>query len=61
MELTKEMKSKIDNMSHIEMAQKWRFAPAGNRMLMGDTGDYFHKVFKEKGGMTPEISKIIGW
>ena len=59
--MTPEQKTIIDNMTQIAMARMWRFSPAGNPLLSGDTGDYFVKVFNEKGGMTPEISKRIGW
>ena len=43
------------------MCSKWRFAKSGDPLLQGDTGDYFAKVMKEKGGFTPEISKDLGW
>jgi hypothetical protein len=49
-------------MSHEEMARTWRFAPIGEPLLQGDTGDYFTKVFFGKfGGFNPELSKKIGW
>jgi len=56
-----EQKSQIDNMSQEELCRKWRFAPVGDPLLQGDTGEYFSKVLKEKGGFTPEISKKLGW
>lgn len=59
--MNKDLKDKIDNMSQMTMAWKWRFAPSGDPMFQGEVGDYFDKVFKEKGGMTSEISKAIGW
>jgi hypothetical protein len=43
------------------MCSLWRFAKSGHPLLQGDTGDYFAKVMKEKGGFTPEISKDLGW
>lgn len=60
-ELTPELKAKIDGMSQMQMASTWRFAKSGNPLIMGETGDYFSKVFQEKGGMTTEISKGLGW
>jgi len=48
-------------MSQISMAALWRRAPAGHPYFQGEVGEYFKKRFKEKGGMTPEISKEIGW
>lgn len=59
--MTEDQKEQIDNMSQYEMARLWRFAPTGHPLLEGDTGQYFAKVFKEKGGMTPGISKSLGW
>lgn len=54
-------KEYIDKMTQHEMCRMWRFSPSGNRLLYDDTGDYFAKVMKEKGGMTPAISKQLGW
>lgn len=59
--MTDEQKKQIDLMSQYQLCQKWRFAPAGDPLLANDTGDYFSKVLKEKGGFTPEISKQLGW
>ena len=63
-EQIKEYKKKIDGMTQREMAHLWRFSPSGHPMFNtqnGDLADYFQEKFKEKGGMTPEISKSIGW
>ena len=53
----------INKMSHEEMATMWRFAPTGHPYF--DSTLPFYAVFKKRydgfGGMTPEISKIIGW
>ena len=59
-EMTPELKAEIDNMTQEEMARHWRFDPSGSKYFMGEVGEYFSKVFKEKGGMTPAISKRIG-
>lgn len=60
--MTEEQKKQIDAMSQYEMAHKWRFAKCGDPLLQGDTGMYFREVFfNQKGGMTPEISKRLGW
>lgn len=48
-------------MSQMRMAYLHRFSPAGIAYFEGEVGRYFAKVFKEKGGMTPKISKSIGW
>ena len=60
--MTEAEKRTIDGMSREELARHWRFAPAGDPLTAGDTGDYFKRVFfEEKGGFTPEISKSLGW
>lgn len=59
--MTIEEKNKIDSMSQYELCRLWRFAYPGHPLLQGDTGNYFSKCLKEKGGFTPEISKQLGW
>jgi hypothetical protein len=59
--LTDADKKEIDAMTQKEMAQALRFSPTGHRFFRSDTGEYFLKVFRGKGGMTPQISKEIGW
>ncbi len=56
-----EMKARIDAMSRYEMAAKWRFAPVGDPLFQGAAGDYFSARFKALGGMSPSISKSLGW
>ena len=52
---------KINNMSQVDMAVMWRFAPSGHPWF--DSRKPYFKVFerrfKELGGFTPEISKKI--
>ena len=57
-------KKDIDLMSQLSMASLWRFAPAGHPYFdrrNGDLSDYFAAKFKERSGMTPEISKELSW
>ena len=56
-------KKRIDDMSHIEMARLWRFAPIGHPVFRMDSPlyEYFKERFNKFGGMTPLISKAIGW
>lgn len=58
--MTDQEKQKIDSMSQYELCMWWRFAPAGDSLFQGDTGDYYKKCMKEKGGFTPQISKSLG-
>lgn len=59
--ITEENKNLIDSMSQYELAYKVRFSQIGDQLMCGDTGDYLMERFKELGGMTPEISKKLGW
>ena len=54
---------KILAMGHEEMARLWRFAKSGH-IYFDSTLPYFEVFesrFKDLGGMTPQISKAIGW
>ncbi len=59
----KEWEVKIDAMSQMEMARLRRFAPSGHPVfdITYTLNDRFEKRFQEIGGMTPAISKAIGW
>ena len=59
--MTPEQKSRIDSMNQYQLCKAWRFAPVGDPLFIGETGEYFIKVLNEKGGFTPEISKRLGW
>jgi hypothetical protein len=54
---------KINGMSHVELATLYRFAPAGHPEFTADSpvSATFEKRFKELGGMTPSVSKQVGW
>jgi hypothetical protein len=53
----------IGQLDHTDMAIIHRFAPSEHPFFTVDTGlsKYFNDRFKKLGGMTPEISKLIGW
>jgi hypothetical protein len=66
MKLTNEQKvelRKIYTMTHRDMAYKFRFAPTGHPWFDVTKPYYrhFERRFRRLGGMTPEISKSIGW
>lgn len=56
-------RDKIDAMGRMEMAQLRRFAPSGHPVFDMTIGlyEYFEERFTKLGGMSPEISKAIGW
>lgn len=53
----------IENLSHYEMAWLWRFAPSGHPYfdVKLPLFEAFEARFESLGGMTPEVSKAIGW
>ena len=53
----------IDKMSQRDMATLYRHGPSGHKYFRNDfpLHEYFMKRFNALGGMTPEISKEIGW
>lgn len=59
----KEWKRKIDMMEHYEMAWEWRYASPGSPLFDTTTplAKYFNERFQEFGGMTPALSKQLGW
>lgn len=54
---------RINLMSHEEMAELWRAAPAGHPYFDSNLPlyDIFKKRFASFGGMTTKMSKQIGW
>jgi hypothetical protein len=62
-EQLKEWEDRIDAMDAEDMARLQRFAPTGHPIFRNDLPLYarFAARFKELGGMTPELSKRIGW
>ena len=59
--MDEKLKEEIDNLSHYEMCQIWRFSRSGNPYLSGEVGQYFkNRLFEYFGGFTPGISKSLG-
>lgn len=56
-------KKQIDEMTHFQMAKFRRYAPPGHIYFKHGSPLflYFENRFQNLGGMTPEISKAIGW
>jgi hypothetical protein len=53
----------IDAMTQEEIARLWRFAPSGHPAFVSGSleNKRITERFAQLGGMTPEISKRIGW
>lgn len=55
----------IDKASLFALLSKWRFAPSGDPLLQGETGEYFFKVMVAKRTADPaawvRASKAVGW
>lgn len=62
-EQIKKLEDLIDTMDAEDMARLQRFAPSGHPIFRTDLLLYkrFAARFKALGGMTPTISKRIGW
>lgn len=64
--IEKSQKEWIDNASYEDLLRRWRFAPDGDPMFQGDTGDYYTIIMAKKrieigdAGHT-QASKNIGW
>ncbi len=56
-------KKQIDAMTQVDCARLQRFAPVGHLIFRSDLPlyEYFKAHFAKVGGMTPEVSKQIGW
>ena len=65
MELTKEMKDKIDSLSYLDLLSSWRFAALGDERFQGETGEYWGKRMSELKSQDPtgavQASKQLGW
>ena len=66
MQLTDEQiqqeKDKIDSMGHFALARQYRFGGLGHPWFTVPVlYKHFMERFKSYGGMTPQISKAIGW
>ncbi len=57
----KKHKSDIDLMDHITMAKFRRFASAGHIYFREELCVHFENRFQNFGGMTKEVSELIGW
>lgn len=55
-------KKRIDAMTQHDCAELQRFAEPGHSIFAHEVlYDYFRAHFDQVGGMTPEISKAVGW
>jgi hypothetical protein len=67
MDLTPSMKICIDSLSYVELLRKVRYAPLGDPIFQGETGEYFGNRMAElraaPGGNERHVaaSKFIGW
>ncbi|MGA7949696.1 MAG: hypothetical protein WCA45_05995 [Thiobacillaceae bacterium] len=63
--MTEAQKKWIDEASYTTLLSKWRFAPTGDPMFIGDTGDYYAVMMQRKRAELPDngvsASKEIGW
>lgn len=65
MTLTPELKAEIDNKSIIQLLERVRFAPIGDEMFQGESGEYWLKRLEDLRNQDNQAyvraSKTIGW
>lgn len=65
MNLTPEIKAQIDSKSHYDLLRRIRFAPLGDEMMQGESGEYWMKRRGELQDKDPGLavadSKRMGW
>jgi hypothetical protein len=63
--MTEHDKKWIDEASIEDLLSRWRFAPAGDQIFQGDTGQYYKQQMAAKRAAAPAehvaASKRIGW
>lgn len=61
--MTPKQQEWIDKASYEQLLEKWRFAPVGDPMFKGDTGDYYIDMMRHKKENYDHVqaSKNIGW
>ena len=65
--INQKTKEWIDNASYEQLLYRWRFAPIGDPIFQGETGEYYSKRMSElraqDGGDAEHVraSKSIGW
>ncbi len=64
--MTPEQKKWIDEATYEDLLQKNRFAPIGDPLMIGDSGDYFIEAMRKKRAEVGDAahvraSKSIGW
>ncbi len=64
MKLNADIRAYIDGMSYEELLRQWRFAPVGDPLFVGESGDYWVERMRELRALGADhvaASKSIGW
>ena len=65
MDLTDGIKKQIDEMGYEGMLRRWRFAPSGDEMFQGESGEYYKTAMCKRRDKDPtahtRASRAIGW
>jgi len=56
-----EVKQRIDELDQVGLARAWRFGQVTDPFFKSRNYPYFRQRFESLGGMTSQISKLIGW
>ena len=58
--MTQEQKEWIDSADYESLLRKWRFAPMGDSIFLGECGDYYFQVMVRKRTADPEGAVAAG-
>lgn len=65
MDLTPELENYLLSKTLVELLRYWRFAPLGDSLLQGESGEYFSKRMFSLAEADPaswvQASKAVGW
>lgn len=66
MELTEDVKARIDEMDYFQLLERWRYAPVGDPVFQGTSGNYWWERMQhlrsQPGGHERAVSasKLLG-
>lgn len=66
MKLTDDVKAQIDDLDYFSLLERWRYAPPGDPVFQGESGDYWRERMKyleaQPGGQAKAVaaSKLLG-
>lgn len=56
--MTDEQRQWINQASYRQLLERWRYAPEGDLMVQGTTGDYYSKVMAEQKSLVGQAEHV---